>query len=475
MIRVAEEAKQLFTALKEEQGRVTVADLTREGWDQSSVMRAALWLDEEGLATVDEDVTEDVVLTRKGEDVAENGLPERILLDKVVDSPVKIADIAMDNLHVAIGKAMENNWIRVDEHDGEKTLHVTEHGLAAAEEKGLQESLEELKAGRLSKDEAEPFIDRGLAETRETKKRIITLTDKGRDTNRNQVKVGFRPDIPVDDALLGRKHFRREILDRIRRIWIDLGFTENTGPLVVPSLLNFDALYTPQDHPARELHDTFFTTPGQANLEQFGEVVDRIRDTHETGWDTGSTGWGSDWEEEEAARNVLRTHTTAESARVLTQVSEEDLPVKYFWVGRVFRNETIDWKHLAEFYQTEGIVAGHNVNFTHLQGYLNQFFHRLGFDNVRFRPAYYPYTEISIEVDVYDEDQEEWMGLGGAGMFRPEVVKPLLGVEVPVLAWGLGPDRLIMKMYDLADMRKLQDNELDLMRGMERGWTAWQS
>ncbi|MDY6769496.1 MAG: hypothetical protein SVU88_00830, partial [Candidatus Nanohaloarchaea archaeon] len=134
-----------------------------------------------------------------------------------------------------------------------------------------------------------------------------------------------------------------------------------------------------------------------------------------------------------------------------------------------FRNETVDWKHLAEFNQSEGIVVSHDVNFRHLKGYLRQFFTRLGYDDVRLRPAYYPYTELSVEVDVYDDEQAEWVGLGGAGMFRPEVVKPLLGFEAPVLAWGLGPGRIIMRQHDISDMREMYRNDLELLRDTE----AW--
>ncbi|MFB6265526.1 MAG: phenylalanine--tRNA ligase subunit alpha, partial [Candidatus Nanohaloarchaea archaeon] len=132
-----------------------------------------------------------------------------------------------------------------------------------------------------------------------------------------------------------------------------------------------DALYTPQDHPARELHDTFFMEePEKSDLGNYGSSVDWIKQVHEDGWETGSDGWNYSWNAEEARRNVLRTHTTSVSAQTLWDLSEDDLPAKFFAVGRNFRNETVDWKHLAEFFQTEGIVVAEDANFRNLLGYL---------------------------------------------------------------------------------------------------------
>jgi phenylalanyl-tRNA synthetase alpha chain len=245
-----------------------------------------------------------------------------------------------------------------------------------------------------------------------------------------------------------------------------MGFEEMEGDYVVPSLLNFDALYTPQDHPARELHDTFFVeNPETADLSEYGDKVDHIKETHENGWETGSKGYGGEWSREEAERNVIRTHTTAISAQRLHQIdiNEEDLPKKLFIVGRNFRNETVDRTHLAEFYQTDGIVLGKDLNFKNLKGYISTFFEKMGYDKFRLIPSYYPYTEMSVEVQVWDEEDEEWLGMGGAGMFRPEVVKPLLGFEAKVLAWGLGIGRIAAMAAELTDIRELYRNDIEII------------
>jgi phenylalanyl-tRNA synthetase alpha chain len=182
---------------------------------------------------------------------------------------------------------------------------------------------------------------------------------------------------------------------------------------------------------------------------------------HEGGGDLESRGWKYRWDPELAMQSVLRTHTTAVSARNLTKVG---IPSKTFSVGRVFRNETLDYKHLAEFYQVEGIVVGEDVNFKNLLWYLKEFYKKLGFKKIRFRPAYFPYTEMSCEPEVYFEEKEEWVELGGSGIFRPEVVKPLLGKEVPVLAWGLGLERPLMLKMGLNDIRTFYKNDLDWLR-----------
>jgi phenylalanyl-tRNA synthetase alpha chain len=152
------------------------------------------------------------------------------------------------------------------------------------------------------------------------------------------------------------------------------------------------------------------------------------------------------------------------SARTLAGLKKEDLPAKFFALGKCFRNETLDWSHLFEFNQFEGIVVDPNANFRHLLGYLKAFFKKMGYEKARFRPAYFPYTELSIEIDVFHPLRKEWIELGGSGIFRPEVVKPLLGIDVPVLAWGPGFDRIILEFFKINDIRELYRNDLKQLR-----------
>jgi phenylalanyl-tRNA synthetase alpha chain len=201
------------------------------------------------------------------------------------------------------------------------------------------------------------------------------------------------------------------------------------------------------------------------------KIVNAVQATHEYGWTCNSTGWQYKWVPEFAKKLILRTHTTSLSARTLATLRNAELPAKFFSVGRCFRNETLDWKHLAEFYQTDGIVVGEDVTFRHLLGYLTRYFTKLGFPKARFRPSYFPYTEMSVEIEVLHPVQKKWLELGGAGIFRPEVVKPLLGKDIPVLAWGPGFERLVMVNYNIQDIREMYWNDLKQLREA-RIWTG---
>jgi phenylalanyl-tRNA synthetase alpha chain len=241
---------------------------------------------------------------------------------------------------------------------------------------------------------------------------------------------------------------------KVRRVFRDMGFEEMEGDIVESTFWNFDALFQPQDHPAREMADTFYLD-GEIGLPEKG-IVERVKKSHEAGWKYK-------WSADEAKRRVLRTHTTALSAQYLRGLKEGDAK-KYFAVGRVFRNEATDFKHLAEFHQVEGIVAWEGATFRDLLGLLKEFYFRFGFEKVRFSPSYYPYTEPSVSMEAYFEGRGEWMELGGGGMFRPEVTKPLCDVY-PVLAWGLSLERPMMLMEGLKDIRTFYKNDLEWLRG----------
>jgi phenylalanyl-tRNA synthetase alpha chain len=267
----------------------------------------------------------------------------------------------------------------------------------------------------------------------------------------------------------GKKHFVNQSIDYGRKIWSEMGFKEMEGDLIQSSFWNFDALFTAQDHPVREMQDTFFLSKS-IELED-KKIVKKIKDAHE-GKITGSKGWQYEWDEKVSEQAVLRTHTTCLSAKKLFELgklSVEKRNGKFFAIGKNFRNETVDWSHGFEFNQTEGIVVDKNVNFRHLLGYLQEFFKKMGFEKVRFRPAYFPYTEPSVEIDVYHNEKKCWLELGGAGIFRPEVTISLLGEEIPVLAWGPGFDRILMDYYEIKDLREFYKNNIDTLRKM-RFW-----
>ncbi len=267
---------------------------------------------------------------------------------------------------------------------------------------------------------------------------------------------------PVPKISGGKRHFVNQSLDYARTVWSELGFKEMTGNMCQTGFWNFDALFTAQDHPVREMQDTFYLKDIEGTLPD-KKLVDKVKKAHESGAD-GSSGWGGKWQEKPAKRVLLRTHTTCISVPVLTNLKKQDLPAKFFAIGKCFRNETVDWSHGFEFNQTEGIVIDKNANFRNLLGYLKEFYIKMGYPEVKFIPSYFPYTEPSVEIYAFNKEKQVWIEVGGAGIFRPEVVVPLLGEYVPVLAWGPGFDRAMMGYYGIADLRELYKNNLELLK-----------
>jgi len=230
---------------------------------------------------------------------------------------------------------------------------------------------------------------------------------------------------------------------------------EIKGQIIQSSFWNFDALFQPQDHPAREMQDTFYLD-SKAQIPDFA----RVKEMHECGGAVGSTGWGGCWSAEVAKQEVLRTHTTAVTIKYLADHPEP--PVKAFGIDRVYRREAIDATHTPEFEQLEGVVMDEGVTFRHLLGVLKEFYAKMGFEEVRFRPGYFPYTEPSVEPEVFI-DGLGWVELGGAGVFRREVTAPF-GIEHPVLAWGLGVSRVAMLKLGLKDLRLLYQSDMEWLR-----------
>jgi phenylalanyl-tRNA synthetase alpha chain len=263
--------------------------------------------------------------------------------------------------------------------------------------------------------------------------------------------------LAAKDAFPAKIHPLRKIIEQTRRAFLEMGFAEVVSPMVESAFWNFDALFQPQDHPAREMQDTFYMRhPATTELPP-PNVTDPVRRTHEDGWETGSEGWGYTWSPERSKQVVLRTHTTAATIRALA--ANPNPPGKFFCVGWTYRNETISFKHLPVFHQVDGIIIDEEANLASLMGTLQEFYSKMGFGRVKFKPAFYPYTEPSVDVVVYMESRGKWIEMGGAGIFRPEVTIPL-GCKYPVLAWGLGIERLAMLRFGLSDIRELYGTNL---------------
>jgi phenylalanyl-tRNA synthetase alpha chain len=267
--------------------------------------------------------------------------------------------------------------------------------------------------------------------------------------------------VKAETVYPAKMHPLQRVLQEARKTFLEMGFTEVVSPEVESAFWDFDALFQPQDHPARDMQDTFYLERPRTLPLPPDPIVQKIRATHENGGETGSRGWGYRWEESRAREAVLRTHTTAATVRALAQ--NPAAPRKVFIVGKVFRNEAISFKHLPEFHQVDGIVIDEKANFALLLGILKEFYRKMGFTEIRFKPAFFPYTEPSAEVFVYMKERKQWIELGGSGVFRPEVTEPF-GCKVPVLAWGLGLERLSMLRYEVSDIRNLYWTDLDWLR-----------
>jgi phenylalanyl-tRNA synthetase alpha chain len=264
----------------------------------------------------------------------------------------------------------------------------------------------------------------------------------------------------------GKRHPYREFLDAVKTKLVGMGFQEMRGELVETEFWNMDALYMPQFHPARDIHDVYFVKqPTQAvSLEE--PFLSRVAETHRSGGETGSTGWRYPFDTERARRLVLRSQGTAVSAHTLA--SSPPVPGKFFSIARCFRYDQVDATHATDFFQVEGIVLGEDINFRTLLGLLNLFAIEVAqAREVKFLPAYFPFTEPSVEMHVR-HPRLGWMELGGAGLFRQEVTRPL-GVSVPVIAWGLGLDRMAMVALGIHDIRELFTDNLELIRSTRGG------
>ncbi len=458
------------------------------------VMRGLQWLESKNVLRINKKVTEIIHLDTNGKIYLEKGLPEKRFLE-VLERPLRLEEIkekaALDanEFNVCLGSLKSKGCIAIN-----KGIAITEQGRERLVKLLFyQQFLKKLPVtvASLQDDEKEIYHElkarKEIINIEEEKTITISLTDLGRKLSKIEViehlidqvtptllregswnnKKFRRYDVTfqVPRVYGGKRHFVHQALQYMKRIWLDLGFQEMTGDYIQPSFWNFDALFTPQDHPAREMQDTFFVA-GKGKIED-KQLMEKVKKTHEDGWKTGSKGWQYQWNEQAAQSLVLRTHTTVLSAQTLARLQQQGIPGKYFAIGKVFRNEVLDWSHLFEFHQAEGIVVSEDVTFRDLLGYLKEFFQKMGFEKIRFRPAYFPYTNFSTEVEVFHPVHKKWIELGGAGMFRSEVVIPLLGKDIPVLAWGLGLERILVDYYGITDLREIYSNDLKKLREMK--------
>jgi phenylalanyl-tRNA synthetase alpha chain len=262
----------------------------------------------------------------------------------------------------------------------------------------------------------------------------------------------------------GALHPLNKLREEFRQIFFSMGFTEMpTNQYVDTGFWNFDALYVPQQHPARDLQDTFYIKdPAEGDEPQDKQYWKNVYQAHEGGV-YGSIGYRYPWKGAEARKLVLRTHTTAISAAMLHKLAKNPGPARYFSIDRVFRNEAVDATHLAEFHQVEGVIADYNLTLGDLIGFLQRFFEKMGVNRLRFKPAFNPYTEPSMEIFGYHDGLGKWVEIGNSGMFRPEMLEAMgLPKDMRAHGFGLSLERPTMIRYAVSNIRELLGHKVSL-------------
>lgn len=444
-----------------------------------TVIQSAFTLKEKKLVSITEYTKETFTLTQEGKEYARIGLPERQLIS-ILNAPTSLDDIKSKinpkTVGIATGWLRKKNWATIEHGD----IVPTGKDEKGEDEKALEFLIKDGNIDFVDIKTMQDLIKRKLVVKNEEKYLTISITPAGKELvdagitieeeitqltlellkSGNWKGKNFRPyniHTPPKPMYGAKIHPYQVLINQMRQIFLEMGFTEIKGDIIQSSFWNFDALFQPQDHPAREMQDTFHLST-TSDIPR--EYKDKVCAMHEHGGELTSKGWGGKWSEEIACKNVLRTHTTAVTIKYLADNPHP--PIKAFSIDRAYRRETIDPTHTPEFEQLEGVVMDESMTFAHLLGLLSEFYHRIGFKDVRFRPGYFPYTEPSVEPEVYIEDLG-WVELGGAGVFREEVTEPL-GIRYPVLAWGLGVSRLAMLKLHLKDLRELYQSDLDWLR-----------
>ena len=260
------------------------------------------------------------------------------------------------------------------------------------------------------------------------KKELSTLfEDKVSEFDRSRQKEeddSIDLSLPGKEHRLGSIHILEQTLSEIKDIYRSIGFHVAYGPEVDDDHHNFTALNIPEHHPARDMQDTFFIDPG----------------------------------------TVLRTHTSNVQVHLM---EEQDPPIRYIVPGRVYRNEAIGYKSYCLFHQVEGIYINERVSFGELKGCLEYFVKQMfgPKKKMRFRPSFFPFTEPSAEVDIWDEERQQWMEILGCGMVDPAVLDNV-GYDSSRFhgyAFGMGVERIAMLKYKISDIRHFYSGDVRFM------------
>ena len=454
--------KQIVKALQSEPN-LTEEQLVQETkLSMDQIRRGVEWLRQKKLADVSETIKISSSLGKNGLDALKNGLPERRLVNLVKDGPKTFDEIRSSlqgpDFNAAIANAKKNDWISIEKMETGSKISLKQEPVQTPEELMISTIGEKtISTNPLSMFPAlKPLMQRpDFIIQHEEKTKAVSLSEPGKKIDLEKLDSGaidVEADVPHVHA--ARIHPLKDTINEIRETFVHLGFSEILGNLSQSSFWNFDALFTPQDHPARELQDTFYLKDLNAKQLATPAQIKNVSNAHKKGWRYY-------WDIQEARKMVLRTHTTCVTIKHLADKKPDE--ARIFSLGRVFRNEKLSFKHLAEFNQVEGVVVGKHITLRDLMGIQKEFYRKIGLTKVKFWPTFFPYTEPSLQSMVYNEKLGKWIELFGMGIFRPEVTKPL-GITKPVLAWGGGIERIAMLKFGLDDVREFYNNNLSWLR-----------
>ena len=454
--------KKIIGSLQKKSGQTPeqLSESTELSIDQ--IRRGIEWLRLKEFAQVKESSKVEISLGQNGIDAFKTGLPERKLMDLIKDGPKTFDEVRTilsgAGFNAAIANAKKNGWVKIDKNESGSKISVKEKSIETPEEKlisliGEKSIPEEQIENKLALKFLLQRPDYIIQNTEKSK--TVSLTEKASKIDSTLTSSGaIDVEADVPPVFAARTHPLKDTIDEIREIFVKLGFSEIQGNLTQSSFWNFDALFTPQDHPARELQDTFYLENLKTEKPATTKQIKQVSTSH-------TQNWHYNWQLSESQKMVLRTHTTCVTIKYLAEQKPDEARV--FSLGRVFRNEKVSYKHLVEFNQIEGIVIGNNTTLRDLMGIQKEFYRQLGLTKIKFWPTFFPYTEPSLQTMVYNEKLGKWVELFGMGIFRPEVTKPL-GITKPVLAWGGGIERIAMLKHDVDDVREFYNNNLNWLR-----------
>ncbi len=477
--------------LLEKRGSASLTELeehSKLGKDQ--VLWALHGLESKGFAMLRYKEGQKVVLSAEGRKYAEHGLPESRLLRRISESGVKAGSLDSEEDRIGLQWLMKKKLAQMEN----GILKINEAGTAALKKEFPEERvLKRIAEGKgvHPGDELDSLKRRSLIEVESSNEfESAEITQKGREAAKSSVEdsdeIGsidremilrmswkgkklseYDVSAMVERQFAAKKHPLKQTIDRIKDAYTSMGFREISGPTIEPAFWVFDSLFIPQDHPARDKQDTFFLdNPKSMEIDE-KSYVKEIKEAHEKSWKYS-------WDIDKARQGVLRTHTTSVSARyvhqaiakILSEENAEALPLKVFSLGRLFRNENIDYRHLADFYQHDGIIIGKDLTMANLFDTLIKLYGKLGI-KLKFKPSYFPFVEPAAEFYGFSDVTNEWVELGGSGIMRSEVTG-ISRNKISVLAWGAGVERVLLmsKNNGIKSIAELYNNGIGFARDM---------